>query len=322
MFYLLKRYLYGLKQAPRERNTRFASFARSIGFVQSTSHQSLFVLSRGSDLAYLLLYVDNIVLTGSNSSLVNRIITKLSSKFEMSDSGPLHHFLGISVTRDEHGLFLHQQNYAADILHRAKMVDCNPCLTPVIPSPKADKGPSVSDPTIYSIVALLVRYNISLLQDRISFLLFNKCACSCMTLASRISNALKRIVRYLKGTISHGIRFNRSSHMDHVAYLDADWTGCPSTRRSTSGYCVYLGDNLISWSSKRQMTVSRYIAKAEYRGVANVVAEATWLHSLLFEMKMPLHRATIVRPGPEAIQMKYWCGEPNFVGPTLKKKIM
>ncbi|KAJ0454688.1 putative RNA-directed DNA polymerase [Helianthus annuus] len=86
-------------------------------------------------------------------------------------------------------------------------------------------------------------------------------------------HALKRILRYVKGTSSFGITLGPSRVTSLVAYTDADWAGCPDTRRSTSGYCVYLGDNLISWSSKRQATVSRSSAEAEYRGVANVVAE-------------------------------------------------
>jgi hypothetical protein len=79
-----------------------------------------------------------------------------------------------------------------------------------------------------------------------------------------------------------------------IVYSDADWAGCPDTRRSTSGYCVYLGDNVVSWSSKRQVTVSRSSAEAEYRSVAHAVAEAVWLRQLLVEHHRPIERATIV----------------------------
>ena len=106
--------------------------------------------------------------------------------------------------------------------------------------------------------------------------------------------ALKRILRYLQGTLDHGLYIRPSSVYRLVAYSDADWGGCPITRRSTSGFCVYLGDNLISWSSKRQHVVSRSSAEAEYRGVANVVAEASWLRNLLLELSCPLTRTTVV----------------------------
>ena len=107
-------------------------------------------------------------------------------------------------------------------------------------------------------------------------------------------NHVKRILRYLKGTLDHGLLINSSSPTSLTAYSDADWAGCPDTRRSTCGYCVYLGDNLVSWSSKRQVTVSRSSAEAEYRSVAHPVAETVWLRQLLAELHRPLDRATIV----------------------------
>ena len=105
---------------------------------------------------------------------------------------------------------------------------------------------------------------------------------------------MKRIIRYLKGTLSHGLRLNKSSSNALTAYTDADWTGCPDTRHSTSGYCVYMGDNLISWSSKRQPTVSRSSSEAEYKGVANVVAETCWIRNLMLELKILITSATLV----------------------------
>jgi hypothetical protein len=91
-----------------------------------------------------------------------------------------------------------------------------------------------------------------------------------------------------------GLLMKPSSLSTLVAYTDADWAGCPDTRRSTSGYCVFLGDNLLSWSSKRQTVVSRSSAEAEYRGIANVVSELSWLHNLLLELGCPLSRDSLV----------------------------
>jgi hypothetical protein len=95
---------------------------------------------------------------------------------------------------------------------------------------------------------------------------------------------MKRILRHLCGTPDFGLLLRRSSSSDLVVYTDVDWPGCSDTRRSTSGYAVFLGDNLISWSVKRQIVVSRSSAEAEYRAVANGVAEATWLRQLLHEL--------------------------------------
>jgi len=106
--------------------------------------------------------------------------------------------------------------------------------------------------------------------------------------------ALKRILRYVRGTLHLGLLLRPSSSTDLVVYTDADWAGCSDTRKSTSGYAVFLGDNLVSWSSKRQNTVSRSSAEAEYRAVANGVEEATWLRQLLSELHAPLQRATLV----------------------------
>ncbi|KAJ0555870.1 putative RNA-directed DNA polymerase [Helianthus annuus] len=107
-------------------------------------------------------------------------------------------------------------------------------------------------------------------------------------------HAFKRILRYIKGTIHFGLTISPTKSSSLISYTDADWGGCPDTRRSTSGYYVYMGDNLISWSSKRQPILSRSSAEAEYRGVANVVSEVCWLRNLLLELHKPPTHATLV----------------------------
>ena len=105
---------------------------------------------------------------------------------------------------------------------------------------------------------------------------------------------LKRILRYLKGTLDLGLTLHISSSPKLIAYSDADWAGCPDTRRSTSGFCMFFGDNLISWSSRRQTTGSRSSAEAEYRAVATAVAESCWVRHLLQELHRPISTAAVV----------------------------
>lgn len=141
---LLKKSLYGLKQAPRAWYQRFADYISSIGFSHSSSDHSLFIYQHGSDMAYLLLYVDDIILTASSDSFLKSIISSLSSEFAVKDLGVLHYFLGIVVLHHPGGLFLSQRKYAAEIIDRAGMSSCKPSPTPVDTKPKL--GATYSDP--------------------------------------------------------------------------------------------------------------------------------------------------------------------------------
>ncbi|GKE85882.1 ribonuclease H-like domain-containing protein [Tanacetum coccineum] len=140
------------------------------------------------------------------------------------------------------------------------MANCNPSRTPIDTESKlGSDGDPVSDLTLYQSLA-----------------------------------ALKRILRYARGTLDYGLQLFSSSTTDLVAYSDADWAGCPTTRRSTFGYYVFIGNNLLSWSSKRQPMLSHSSVEGEYRGVANAVAETCWLPNLLRELHTPLSFATLV----------------------------
>ncbi|GKA27477.1 ribonuclease H-like domain-containing protein [Tanacetum coccineum] len=210
-----------------------------LGFVDS------FHPDYGSDIAYLLLYVDDIVLTASSTTLLQRIITVLHGEFAMID---------------------------LEILKQTHMQHCNPCMTPVDTESKlGSDGDSVSDPTLYRSLAgalqllTFTRPDISYTVQQICLYMHDP--------RDLYFHALKRILRYVRGTFDHGLQLHVSSTSQLTAFTNADWAGCLVTHRSTSGYCVFLGDNLLSWSAKRQVTLSRSSAEAEYRGVANVVAE-------------------------------------------------
>jgi histone deacetylase 1/2 len=251
-----------------------------------------------------LLYIDDIILTASSTRLLDRITASLRSEFAMTDMGSLHYFLGIAVTRDSSGMHLSHAKYAAEILDNTDMTACKSATTPVDTSPKlsAFTGPPVTDPTEYRSLAGALQY-LTFTRPDIAYAVHQVCLHMHDPRKQHLA-AIKRILHYVKGTLSHGLQLHSSSPASMVTYTDADWAGCPDTRRSTSGFCVYLGDNLVSWSSKRQHTVSRSNAEAEYRAVANAVAEATWIRQLLHELHRPSPPATVVfRDNVSAVYM-------------------
>ena len=212
----------------------------------------------------------------------------LEREFSLKDLGALHYFLGVVVTRSFDGMFLSQRQYILDVLECAGMSECNPCSTPVDTQSKlgAD-GDAVAYLSTYRSLVGALQY-LSFSRPDVAYAVQQVCLYMHDPREPQL-NAVKRILRYLRGTIDYGLQLHRSSPTSLTAYTDADWAGCPDTRKSTSGYGVFLGDNLISWSSKCQQTVSRSSAEAEYRGVANGVAEACWLRQLLSELHRPLH---------------------------------
>ncbi|GJW67107.1 ribonuclease H-like domain-containing protein [Tanacetum coccineum] len=164
------------------------------------------------------------------------------------------------------------KKYDVEILDRAHMVNCNPSRTPIDTESKlGSDGDPVSDPTLYRSLAGSLQY-LTFTRPDISYVVQKVCLYMHDPREPHFL-AFKRILRYVRGTLDYGLQLFSSSTTDVVAYSDADWAGCLTTRRSTSGYCVFLGNNLLSWSSKRQPTLSRSSAEAEYRGVANAVAD-------------------------------------------------
>ena len=285
---LLKKALYGLKQAPRAWFQRFSSFLLTLGFSCSRADTSLFVFHQQSSLIYLLLYVDDIIVTGNNPSLLDSFTRKLHSEFATKDLGSLSYFLGLEASPTPDGLFISQLKYARDILTRAQLLDSKPVHTPMVVSQHLTvAGSPFSNPTLYRSLVGALQYltitgpDIAHAVNSVSQFLH----------APTIDHflAVKRILRYVKGTLHFGLTFRPSTIPSAlVAYSDADWAGCPDTRRSTSGYSIYLGNNLVSWSAKKQPTVSRSSCESEYRALAMTAAELLWLTHLLHDLKVPI----------------------------------
>jgi hypothetical protein len=190
-------------------------------------------------------------MTASSTELLHRTISTLQREFTMKDLGPLHHFLSITVERRSDGLFLHQRTYTLDILKRAVMTECKPCTTPVDLQAKlaGDSRPPIEDVSQFWIIAGALQY-LSFTRLDITYAVQQICLHMYDPREPHLTT-MKRILRYLQGTPDYGLLLRRSSSSDLVVYTDADWASCPDTRRFASGYAVFLGDNLVSWSTKR-----------------------------------------------------------------------
>jgi hypothetical protein len=291
---LLRKFLYGLKQAARAWYGRFATYLTTLGFIEAKLDTLLFIFRRASDTVYLLLYVDDIILIASSTELLCRIISTLQREFTIKELGPLYHFLGITIEHRLDGLFLHQRTYMLDILKLAVMADCKLCTTPIDLQVKlaGDSRPPVEDASQFWSIAGALQY-LTFTRPDIAYAVQQICLHMHDPREPHLT-AMKRILHYLHGTSNTGLLLRRSSSSDFVVYTDVDWTGCPDTRRSTSGYAVFLGDNLVSWSAKRQTVVSRSSAEAKYRAITNGVTEATWLRQLLHELQTPPSWCTLV----------------------------
>lgn len=202
---LLHKSLYGLKQAPRTWFLRFKQYILSLGFVASKCDTSLFIFTHGSSVAYLLLYVDDIILTANNTSTMHSIISSLKAEFAMYNLGDIHHFLGMNIARNTSGLFLSQQQYVLEILERANMLQCNPITTPVDTKSKlsASDGDPLPNPMHYRSIAGALQY-LTLTHPDISYAVQQA---SLFMHAPRTAHfqLVKRILRYLKGTSHFGL---------------------------------------------------------------------------------------------------------------------
>ncbi|GJU40510.1 ribonuclease H-like domain-containing protein [Tanacetum coccineum] len=181
----------------------------------------MMVAAGGTDTAYLLLYVDDIVLTASSELVLQRIIESLHQEFAMTDLGPLNYFLGICVTCDSLGLFLSQQKYAVEVIDKAHMVNCNPSRTPIDTESKLESDcDPVSDPTLYQSLAGSLQY-LTFTRPDISYVVQHVCLYMHDPREPHFS-AFKRILHYIHGTLDYGLPLFSSSTTDLVAYSDAD----------------------------------------------------------------------------------------------------
>lgn len=277
----LHKALYGLKQAPRAWFNKFTNFLLEFGFTCSPADPSLFTYHCNGQSMVLLLYVDDVLLTGTSSELMTRLVEELSNTFAMKDMGEIHYFLGIQAQYHDQGLFLNQTTYAEEILYEAGMAAANPVPTP-LPSRLDDVFKDTelfSEPTYFRSLAGKLQY-LTLTRPDIQFAVNFVCQRMHSPTMSDF-NLLKRILRYIRGTAQYGIHLFKHPSLSLSAFSDSDWAGCHDTRRSTTGFCTLLGPNVVSWCAKRQPTISRSSTEAEYRALAQTACELTWMSYIL-----------------------------------------
>uniref|UniRef100_A0A2N9J0C0 Integrase catalytic domain-containing protein n=1 Tax=Fagus sylvatica TaxID=28930 RepID=A0A2N9J0C0_FAGSY len=279
----LKKSIYGLKQSPRAWFDKFSKAVVSHGMTRSQADHSVFFKKTRTGIVILVVYVDDIVITGSDKEGIQILINHLSSSFLTKDLGKLRYFLGIEVARSKAGISLSQRKYTLDILQDTGYLGSKPVATPMEPNLKLmpDEGDFVDDPDTYRrlvgklIYLTITRPDISYAVSIVSQFMTNP----------RVPhmNAVIRILKYLKNAPGRGLFYRSSGHLRIEGYTDADWAGSPSDRKSTTGYCTFIGGNLVTWRSKKQSVVARSSAEAEYRAMAHTTCELTWLRTVLQE---------------------------------------
>jgi histone deacetylase 1/2 len=234
--------------------------------------------------------VDDIIVTSSSDNAIAALLHDLREDFALKDLGPLHYFLGIEVKKIHNGLCLTLEKYATNILEKIGMTKCTSMPTPLSSSELisladgSHLGPK--DSTQYRSVVGGLQY-LTLTRPDISFSVKKVCQFLHIPATTHWS-AVKRILRYMKGTVQVGLTFKRSSSQLLSAFSDVDWAGCPDDRKSTSGFAIFFGPNLISWSAKKQHIVFRSSTEAEYKALADATTELIWTEALLHELGVRL----------------------------------
>ncbi|WVZ93450.1 LOW QUALITY PROTEIN: hypothetical protein U9M48_039428, partial [Paspalum notatum var. saurae] len=287
--YKLRKALHGLKQAPRAWYARLKSFLLKSGFVMGSVDKTLFLLSRGGDTLIVQIYVDDIIFGGSSHALVSSFAEQMSRKFEMSLMGEIQFFLGLQIKQGPEGTFVHQAKYTRDILKKFEMGDSKPMTTPMSTNTVLDAdedGEAVDQKEFRGMIGSLL-YLTATRPD----IQFAVCLCARYQASPRTSHrqAVKRIFRYLKFTPELGLWYSLGSSLFLRGFSDADHASCRIDRKSTSGTCQLLGTSLVSWSSRKQASVSLSTTEADYSTSAISVAKNPVLHSRTKHIDVRFH---------------------------------
>ncbi|GJW41292.1 retrovirus-related pol polyprotein from transposon TNT 1-94 [Tanacetum coccineum] len=271
--YKLKKALYGLKQAPRAWYDLLSKFLLSQELSKGTVDPTLFIKRQGKDILLVQIYVDDIIFTSTTPELCNQFSKIICSKFKVSMMAKISFFLGLQISQSPRGIFINQSEYALESLKKYGIKSSGPVDTPMVKKSKLDEdtqGKAV-DPTHNRGMVGTLMYLTASRPD----LRFVVCMCAWYQAKpiEKHLHAIKRIFKYLRGTVNRGLWYPKYSSIALTAYADADHACCQDTRRSTSGCMQLLGDRLVSWSSKRQKSAAISSTKAEYIALSGYCAQ-------------------------------------------------
>ncbi|XP_020239929.1 uncharacterized protein LOC109818814 [Cajanus cajan] len=233
-----------------------------MNYKQSPNDHSLFTKHINNHFTVILVYVDDLIIGGTDSSEITSIKDILDTQFKIKDLGHLKYFLGLEVVRSHLGIHLSQRKYVLDLLSDIRFLAAKPSPTPMVKTNKLSQsdGTPYADPASYRRLVGKLLYLTTTRPD-ISF--------AVQQLSQHISSpstthymAVTRVLHYLKGNSGQGLFYPMQSSLQLKAFSDSNWGSCPTSRRSVSGYCIFLGDSLISWKCKKHSTISRSSSEA------------------------------------------------------------
>ncbi|KAM6597070.1 hypothetical protein CsatA_007594 [Cannabis sativa] len=301
--YKLKKALYGLKQAPRAWYERLSTFLISNGFSMGKADNTLFIKRKSKDIIIVQIYVDDIIFGATNDALCEEFSKCMHSEFEMSMMGELNFFLGLQIKQQKDGIFIGQTKYIKDLLQKFDLANAKSMNTPMSTSIKMDKDESGKnvDITKYRGMIGSLLYLTASRPD----ILFSVGLCARYQSCPKESHlsAVKRIFRYLIGTMNLGLWYPKNSNFEIVSYSDADFAGCKTDRKSTSGTCHFLGNSLVSWFSKKQNSVALSTTEAEYIAAGSCCAQILWMKQTLKDFDIDFECTPIKCDNTSAINL-------------------
>ena len=300
--YRLDKAFYGLKQAPRAWYETFAQFLLENGFTRGTIDKTLFYINKGNDLLLVQIYVDDIIFGSTNDKLCQKFSKLMQSRYQMSMMGELSYFLGLQVKQTDDGIFINQSKYTKNLLKIFNILESSSASTPMDTATKLDQYQGVEvDVTSYRGMIGSLLY---LTASRPN-IMYSTCLCARFQAQPREPHltTIERMFRYLKGNPDLGLWYPRESDFNLIGYSDADFSGCKVDRQSTSGGCQFLGDRLVSWSSKKQKLISTLTAKAEYIAAGSCCAQILWMKNQLQDYGLSYSKIPIYCDNQSAIAM-------------------